>query len=562
MSQFEKSEVMLKYAELMDTSLHKKAWTSRDLVRSLGMEALFAGGAAALGTAGIGSGGTAGAAGAAAALGFGATPIGWIFAGTLLAGSVAAAIYYATRMADDNMRDLKERLEALDYEGTASETIIKSWVEKMNEFETAFDLPPLSGNKEEDALILSDSVRKMEIAMEFLNRMSVRWPEVKKNLTDWENFIFNDPADFEEALTKTTATTKNVISSYRAKAQRAANSIIGDMKDPSKVMREIKQLHEKISTIWAPPVYNDEEKKLLEFGLRLSERKVDLNEFNEYLPLLQDLRDELRDRILPAANKKARGRRANTNNNISRVAVELPDTPSGTPPPEIKQKRPISRNRLSIPKNDAVQEMQNQLNVISVALDIPGTERLIADGRYGPKTASVVAAVINHLSQADPKKYPEQAKIMGDLKRWGITENELGNVQLMNSNPRMMNVLFNSMDNVYQIHTGQKQRPMSKRDVEQQQQQQQQYRMKEETAPSNVWKKQNPSKEEMIYAFKQIYDNIGGTRVNLYDYAKHNLGMSDNDIFNMLYAEFRGSPPKNWVKSTIVDALGSRYGLL
>jgi hypothetical protein len=568
------SEVLINYANAMEEKygIDKYAWTSRDLTKALALEGIVAGSIAGVGAAGVGTGGATGLTGALTALvpvggagvagagGLGAAivsnPIGWIVGAVLLVGGVAAAIYYGTKMADDNIRDLITRIEALDYEGTIVETRVQSWIDTLNGKLQVMQLPALGAmSDKEKAMQLAQKVMEIEDLVKILNEIASQWSETKKHLGDWQFFPFDDPADFEEAFEKTYKTCNNVLNKIKQQSQSAAKQVIESTKNPDLLMTEIKSLDYQITQIWGKPEYTAEEAKTLGVGERMMKRQVNMKEYSDNLPRLVAIRDDLK-RLLPKAKRMSGKVALMESKQISKRAVKLPDKPSA---PGIKPRVPSSRRtKPRIQKSDTVANMQRQVNDLATALDIPLDARLKEDGIYGPKTARAVADLVGKLAtEADPKKAPEQAKIYGHLKRWGIVGNTIMNVELMRSTPRYMNVLTNAVDNIYQLHTGMRQRPISTRDQQQQQQHQQQ-----RTPAPDAWSKQYANKQEILQELGKTYAMIGGTRTNLYDYARSALGLNDDQIYRLIKAEFGDMAPENWSIPNLVEALGSRHSAL
>lgn len=548
------SEIMVNYAKIeKEFGLHKHAWTSRDLTKALALEGVISGGIAGAGAVGIGSGGATGLAGALTALvpiggagaagagGVGAAivsnPIGWIVGAVLLAGGVAAAIYYATKSTDDNLRDLITRIEALDYEGTDAEIRVQSWIDELKKKIQAMQLPALGAmNDKGKAAQLAQKVMEMEDVVRVLSEIASKWPETKQYLKDWQFFPFDDPADFEEALRKTYSASVNALNRVKQQSQAAARQVINSTKNPDLLMTEILSLDSQITNVWGKPEYTEEEKKTLEVGKRIMKRQVNINEYSSNIPKLVIIRDQLK-RLLPRAKRMARA--SKESHVISKRAVSLPEKPGVSPAQTGTRRTP------RLQKSDTVETMQRQINDLATALDLPMAARLKEDGIYGPKTARAAADLIGKLTMS---KDPQVAGIYNYLKRWGIVGKTIINTELMRSTPRYLNVLTNAINSIYQLHTGQTQRPIGVRDQPQK--------------VPDAWSKQAPNKQEILSELNKTYAVIGGTRTNLYDYARSSLGLNDDQIYRLIRAEFGNMAPENWSIPNLVEALGSRHSAL
>jgi hypothetical protein len=580
MSQFKNSEIMVEFASIIQDQdgFRKCAWTSRDLTKALALEGIIAGGIAGAGAAGVGSAGATGVAGAltalvpvgggaaaagggAAAGGIGAAiasnPIGWIIGAVLLVGGTAAAIYFAVSKTDDNLKDLISRIEALDYEDTPVKNRVQSWIDGLTEKLDVFQLPEAGAQNEEEKIQqLAMLSSEMEATIRYLeDEIWAQWPETKKYLEDWQTFPFNDPKDFEESFKKTHATLKAATDNIKKQSRKAMGSFL----NPTKLMKEIGDLEAQITKAWAPPQYDPAELDAIKKGKNWVESKTGLKEYGDVAPKLVELRDDLKTKILPEAMKR-RGKRSSIEHPISKRAVSLPDTPSQpVATPEAKPGRPISK-RPHIPRNDVVENLQGHLNHLKVALQVP-FESLKQDGRYGPKTADALVKTLDVVGKMNP-----------DLLKWlqwqGIPVSRVTEIQLMNSNPAYITQITRVIGQMVDaIRTG---GPETIKDFTFGQQApgtpgQPGTPTQPPAAPvdmkTDIGRKQNPSREEMLAYFKGLHGTIGGDRVNLYDYAQQNLGMSDNDIFNMLYSKYPGWAPKAWSVPNIIDAMGKRYSI-
>lgn len=557
--------VLVEYAKLIAANdgvqdgIQKYAWTSRDLTKALALEGAISGAVAGGGAIGIGSGGATGLAGALTALvpvgagagaGAGAAgvgtaivsnPVGWIIGAVLLVAGVGSAIYFAVQKTDDNLKDLIERIEALDYEGTKAETRVQSWIDTLTKKSQAFQLPALGAmNDKEKANQLAQKTMEMEDTIRILKQIAADWPETSPYLGDWKFFPFDDPADFEYALKKTYAESVKMLNNIKQKSQEAANQVISSTQKPTLLVTEINSLDTQISNIWGKPEYDREEQKALEVGRRILKKEVNMVEYSNYLPKLVDIRDQLRT-LLQVAKRKTK--KAGADEDIQKLAVKLPDKPGVKP--STKPSKQLSKRRY-ITRSDVVESLQNYLNHLNVALNVP-SEMLKEDGRYGSKTADALIKTLGVVGKMLPNFFKK-------LQWQGIPVSRLGDVSFVNNNPGFINYITKEISKVSDaIRSG------GPEALKEQQQQTKPISMRTPTTCN--WNKQNPTSEEMLACFQQLYGNIGGERVNLYDYAKQNMGMSDDQIFKMLHNKYPGWAPKAWSVPNIIDAIGKKYSI-
>lgn len=540
--------------------LKKHSWTGRDLVQALGIDAAFTGG---LGAIGIGSGGASGLTGAVSGLlggtapagvGIGAAiaahPISWIIGGVMASGLLAYTIYSTVKQSDDNLNDLIDRIESLDYEDTLVNDRVQGWIDALKEKVKFMQLPVLGAmNEQEKALQLAQKVVEIQDVKRVLDSIWADWPETKKYLEDWKIFPYDDPADFEYAFKKTYAAINKSLSDIRKQAQSAAKGVINSAKNPDPMIAEIRSLDYQISSIWGKPQYTEDEKKTLEMAGKIVERKVTTQEFSDYLPKLVSIRDQLKN-LLQVAKRKAKLAKEDAII-ISKRAVSLPDKPTAKPSGAVPAKtKPISKQRRML-KNDVVAMLQSYINHLHIALDIPG-ETLDEDGIYGPKTARALAQTLISMNKFDPS-------LLNRLKWQGIPTNKIEDIQFMSSNPGFINYITKEVGRVSQAV-----RKSGPAALEQKQQQGQQQEQSQEQRPKQMpdaWNKQFPSKEEVLSELSKTYATIGGSRVNLYDYARTSLGLNDIQIYSLIVAKFGNTAPKNWSIPLLVKSLGRRHSI-
>lgn len=66
---------------------------------------------------------------------------------------------------------------------------------------------------------------------------------------------------------------------------------------------------------------------------------------------------------------------------------------------------------------------------------------------------------------------------------------------------------------------------------------------------------------QLLNGLRRLNALIGGTRANLYEYARESLGRSDDQILQAILRIYPDTPPSEWDAETILEALGSRHGL-
>lgn len=584
MSQFENSEVMVKYAEIMlkhsappgkvptsrpppdpeITPPNKHAPEGGGMMEGMGTmvatmvgfeaasmagRALFGGGAAAaVGGAGAGAAVGGGAAAAGGGLAAAAWPVTAIVGAVAAVGGLAYGIYWWVERTDDNVADLIDRIEDLDYEGTDAEPTIKTWIGQLNSLRQAFAIPMTSADPKERFEQLGEKIAAFEKGMAVIKNIEQNYHTyVKKSLKDWFG-SWGDLGDFETALTKTSTNYAKRLAAMTSEFKKLQTQV----SNPVSALEEIRKLEAQITTLWAIPTYNEKEQEVLVWA-QSGGTSGSVQEIRQNTAVLLKLKGDLRSKILPQAkreNRRATGKRASLNQPLSKRAVELPKAPTAVTP------RPTRRR---LPKSDTVHTMQEQINDLSTALDVNIGGRIKEDGIYGQNTANAVAYLVSVFSQVDSEKYPARANLAANLKSKGITTQMLANHQLMRSTARHMNRLTNSIAEVWAYHTGAKQQ-LSQREPGQPGQPTEPAVY---TGPSKCdWNALNPTREQMLECFKTLQEDIGGERSYLYDYARENLNMSDTDIMDMLDRLFGRVPASNWSRSRIMKALGNRFTIL
>lgn len=205
MTQFEKSEVMLKYAELVThTGFVKRAWTWRDIVEELGLSAVI----------------DTGIIGGAALLGATVTT-GGVALAILGGAAISMAIWSFTKQMDDNLTDLIDRLGALDPNDNVAH-IVQSWMKDLESFKPVMAIPQSSPDPKVRAQVNGQKLEALKQLEVYMRTMVGQWnSDIKPNLTDlgW------DAAQAEDALTKTMAKVTQAIQLTKQQAQTSGQAI-------------------------------------------------------------------------------------------------------------------------------------------------------------------------------------------------------------------------------------------------------------------------------------------------------------------------------------------------
>jgi len=290
MSHFENSEVMLEYAKLMRPDLVKVAWTWRDMVSNLGTEVagMLAGAGIAAGGAAIGGAGVAGM--GAAAVATLTNPIGWIFA----SAGLAYAIYDAVSMSDDNVTDLINRIEAMDYEGTSEETRVTSWLTNLQQMKGALQSPPTTTDPAERAHNNGRMLVTLSGLQMYLRQMSQEWSQVAPKMEDWSLDVGQAKAALDntlQAVNSNLANLKKQISAAKVKMLQEAERSSGvDIRGLSK---QIFNVYNEITKVdGSPPVpETSEEGIMLGFINKIvqSDQQVTQEQAAKYAPQLNKM---------------------------------------------------------------------------------------------------------------------------------------------------------------------------------------------------------------------------------------------------------------------------------
>lgn len=547
---------MLEFAKIIDeqSKFNKTAWTWRDLLGTVGTEALLTGGTAAAGAAGLlapSAGG--GAAGAAAALGLGSNPVGWVIGGILIASGVAYAIYDGTRMTDDNIADLVERLEALDYEGTPAEAKVEGWIQQLNGMRQVMQLPQTTTDPEQMAKVNAEKASAMNQVKAYIDQMQREWPQVERHLEDW-GF---DAKQAEIALTTTAKTIASATTAIQQEVAKAKSEMLKDVGQASGVditdlAKKIDALYEEITKIeGAPPVPETSTEtrtyglvqKILEKGEHLPREQVET-----YVPYLSKMHKDLESLLQRAKQKKA-----STNLMISKRAWRLSSDPRGG--------QSAGRQRRRQGNATALQKAINDLNVAYNT----GATRINEDGIYGPRTSQALATLVSKVKGLD------QA-----FRNQGVGPQLIGDPSLMRRNPDKLQAANAVLQSLVQRIRGGGQGPGATKEDEQ-----------EDIRKKDIYwleGRRDLSENELLYYLdnKVVVNPLTGERDTIMGHIKANarkllsklpkeergsflsrFKMSVLDIIKRLYFGEGQTAPAEWDLGLLFDTLeGGAYGSL
>jgi prefoldin subunit 5 len=515
--------------------IQKTAWTKSDIASDVAMWTVAdVGITGILGALGVGSAGATGVAGVSAAL-TGLGPIGW---GVLVALGIGAGVYAATRQADDNIEDLIDRIEALDYEGTNVESAVRHWLERLNSSRGIMQYQSAAGaDQEQKAKLALVRIGELMSLKAFMDDMwSADWPKIKPALGDWGT----DPSDFEYAFKTTYGRLAKMIESINAESKKAATKILSErpqMINP--LMDEIADLVVKITSTWAAPEFTPEEKKILSIGsqMRAGQAKS-IEQIKTTISKLNILRNDLKALLQEA---KKRQKTAAAENKLEKVSVTLPDKPTA---PKIAPTIPV-RKRRKVVRSPAAEKLQTIIKRISVARNIEIGE-LKVDGIYGPITAKALATVI----QSSPE-------LTATFKGFAMTPQMALDVRLMNSyRGGFIDLARRILEKALTEKLVAPPLPPSPPGAPKPP-------PTPTPTPTPTGKcnrfKINPTPDEIIACLKELPIYVGGSRVYAYDYMR-TLGYSDSNMIGMIQRMYPGSPSKVWSADMIARRIGTRYG--
>ncbi len=388
-----KEEILRKYAELINPPLIKTAWSWKDIAQAILPDVLTTGAAAAI----FGPG---------AAITLGSNPVGWVIGSALITGGLVYAIYEATKITDDNLEDLIERLNALDPNERAKGKV-DLWIKYLTQFKQVFALTPTTSNVQERAQAQLNQLMSMGEVAEYLAQMKQEWPQVKANLTD----IGWDPGEAEKAID---LTLNAVQKQHTELTQRVREASVKQIQEFSKKMGQdyaatanaITRLYDEISKLGgkAPTFDTAAEASAWELAQRITGRSEDKTPVSEEelksgLPALQRLmflmeQGKQHFSTKPAATPApAPAKASEAKPPISKRALTLGD---GTRIDAPAEKGVAGKGKVRPSGDQRVLEIQKAINHLA-AVYAPKMARIDEDGIYGTQTSAVLVLLMRQM---------------------------------------------------------------------------------------------------------------------------------------------------------------------
>lgn len=503
-----------------------KIAAGRDVARAVGAEVLTTGVMAGIGATGIGStaGGTTGA---LAAIGLGTTPWGWLLGATLAIAGIGYVIHQAITLSDDNIEDLITRIEALDYAGTNVAGIVDHWTTELEKHKKDLQLPLTTTTLNDRARTASEKLLELEKGLILLNSIRADWGLVKPELRDLNVLVKDDIGDFEIALPAVIETYNKRLEYIKKAIQKASGGIVKELKSAKELAISINKLDAEITKLYGKPIYEENEKLLLEYIKRVLAPRplthyVEIRQNKEKLVALRNGLNELLKQVKRLHRKSSML--------ISKRAVKLAPKPTVNPMTggmrgqKRKPRKPRRREG-----NPVIENLQRLINDISISQGITNIH-LEEDGLYGTNTAEALYALM--------KAVPELEK---SILAQGINAKMVLNVQLMNKSIRYINKIEKRVRALY----NQKQESLlGKRRPEAQ--------YTEEQLDELIIRRLKGPK---------MTAEVGGEQRNLYELMK-TREMSERQMIKLIKFLYGKSPDQPWDPKVIVKALGSRYSVL
>jgi len=394
MSQFEKSEVMIKYAELMQVATVRT--TTGDVASAIATEV----GVATLATA---IGGPI-----ATWLGIGAmlTPVGLI-------ASVAITSYviYSMRDADSTIDGLLGRLNDLSFEdGSEAEKTITEWKQILQKHKQLVQAkPPITDDSKVLGEYNNNQHKVISALVQYLGIMSNTFPQLKQHLTDWFGG-WGDIGQFETALKETAEAMRQRVQGLEGSMLQGAKQNIATMVEKAyektvPMAQVMGSQIEQLTQIYgrSPQPETQSEIDGFEFLEKIQNKSLTTEDLSN-IPGFVILSEVLKKAV---AIKKASGVRL-----ISKRALLLGDGTSVSMGPGVgtATKAPGFQRW---PKDKNVEVMQGVLNSLHAKYET-GASTIATDGRYGPKTAESFSVLLSKVPQ-----------LIDQLKSAGITTNDI-----------------------------------------------------------------------------------------------------------------------------------------
>lgn len=443
MSQFEKSEVMVKYAELMIPQITKQAADVVDYAQAVGEAAAWELGIGAAGVAAWGgiTGAGLGAAtpfatGAAAALTGTAAgggllailggPVGW----ALGLAALGYALYQVSKQTDDNVTDLISRIEALDPKDEQAEERLAQWIQILQSYKPILGAPPPTGDSKERATYNNQKLSKLAELESYLKQLSNDWPTILDIIDD--PFYERDPAQAKTAVDKTLVNISQQVVQLRAVVAKAAKAEKDKLlsqfyKQYVPVVQRMQNAIRELTTRTggAPKTESEVEARGVKLMTQIANQNATLKDILTNWAAFVAM-----DRLLQLALKQTAAEKthqpvelkASINPRpISKRALLLADGRSVTFE-GAATKGPARRKGkgLAIPKNQDVMSLQGMINTLNAKYET-GANQIATDGRYGPRTAEAFSILISSVPQ-----------IGQQLSKYNITAESAGNYKATN----------------------------------------------------------------------------------------------------------------------------------
>jgi len=440
MSQFENSEVMIKYAALINT---KTAADYVDYAQELAT-------GIPIGLAGDLAVGAALTYGSAAMLpGVGLAGAGSFVAGTKLlallggpvgivlgvAAAVGFAIWQASKMADDNIKDLISRLDALDPDNAGTKAFIDGWIANLNAFKSSLALVHTHTDPRKRALLNRQKLDSMTKLHAYLARMQTDWPRLEARLTDWAF----DPGQAKTAIDKTLVAMTQGLEKAKLETRNAVQEFIAAAgKEKQKRYPEIA---EKIQEMWqeltkidgAPPTFDSIGEKVgYDLAANILAGKVTVSGFEKGFNNMISLH-RLLELGINQAKQQEKGISAMTSQDQYLLKMSL--TRGNGQMITIGDPRTRGKARKTKPRgtkqSHIVKGLQKAINKLNYAYNA-GAGTIEEDGIYGPITADALVGVLSSDWRLS-NMVAQNAK---------VNYKAIQNVKMMRQNPNQIRAIY------------------------------------------------------------------------------------------------------------------------
>jgi hypothetical protein len=390
MPDYDRDEILKAFAKSQGFGKEAaNALLASNIAKALGIEAGISAGAAAIGAA-IGKGALAG-------LGLSGPP-GWVaFGAIMLVGGLAWAIGSAIQQADNNIDDLIDRLEALDYEGTTVNNQILSWIRALKSYKPALQAPTL-GKPEQVAQQSAERVYAIMMLVRDLRQMQQAWPGVKSAVEDWK-FLgrFGDVGEAEVTLNQTAQAMEGLLKQLQTEASKATQKTLAELQKDSKqdyksvAMQVIRLFEQLTAAAGKEPVFDEPGEEIgynfavaLSKGSEINMTKQQLQENVSYMTRLRDkMLQGMKQLQKKSESKPPISKRALTLGNGEKVVMPDQKGRGGT-----RKNKPTKSN----PVRELVKAMQVGINHLSARYN-PEGNRIVIDGIYGPQTSGALVSL-------------------------------------------------------------------------------------------------------------------------------------------------------------------------